>query len=381
MNLKKYKLVVVGAGLFGSVIAEQASRNGIKVAVIESRNHIGGNCYTETDPVTGINVHVYGAHIFHTNNRDIWDYINQFTEFNGYRHTVKSKSNGKTYSMPINLDTINSFYNCNYTPMQAKAWLDDMRSRYANPDPENFEEQAMALIGPELYQAFIKGYTLKQWETDPKELPASIIRRLPVRTNYNDSYFFDQWQGIPVNGYTPIFERMLTHENIDLYLNTQWEDIKPLITDQLVIYTGAIDRYFDYCYGDLNWRTLDFKLRTEPVEDYQGCVALNYADLDVPYTREIEHKHFHPEKKTAGNATIVSQEYSRTALRQDTPYYPVNTPADKELFSKYQLLSESETNVIFGGRLGEYMYYDMHQVIGSALACYRNKVSQRIQPD
>lgn len=381
MNLKKYKLVVVGAGLFGSVIAEQASRNGIKVAVIESRNHIGGNCYTETDPVTGINVHVYGAHIFHTNNRDIWDYINQFTEFNGYRHTVKSKSNGKTYSMPINLDTINSFYNCNYTPAQAKAWLDDMRSRYANPEPENFEEQAMALIGPELYQAFIKGYTLKQWETDPKELPASIIRRLPVRTNYNDSYFFDQWQGIPVNGYTPIFERMLTHENIDLYLNTQWEDIKPLITDQLIIYTGAIDRYFDYCYGDLNWRTLDFRLRTEPIEDYQGCVAMNYADLDVPYTREIEHKHFHPEKKTVGNVTIVSQEYSRTALRHDTPYYPVNTPADKELFSKYQLLGESETNVIFGGRLGEYMYYDMHQVIGSALACYRNKVGQRIQPD
>ena len=377
MNLEQYDLVVVGAGLFGSVTAEQASRAGHHVLVIDSRNHIGGNCYTENDLETGINVHKYGAHIFHTNNREIWDYINQFTEFNGYRHTVKTKSNGRTYSMPINLSTINDFYKTDYTPEQAQTWLNHMREKYANPDPKNFEEQAMALIGPELYHAFIKGYTVKQWETDPTQLPASIIRRLPVRTNYNDSYFFDQWQGIPVDGYTPIFERMLTHENIDVRLNTTWEDIKVLIDTQLVVYTGAIDRYFDYCYGELKWRTLDFVTKTLPVQDHQGCVAMNYADVDVPYTREIEHKHFHPEKKSTAS-TVVTTEYSRSATKSDTPYYPVNTAEDKEKFSKYQALAESESNVVFGGRLGEYMYYDMHQVIGSALACYRNKISERL---
>jgi UDP-galactopyranose mutase len=376
MNFDKYDLVIVGAGLFGSVTAEQASRNGYRVAVIDARSHIGGNCYTENDAETGINVHKYGAHIFHTNNREVWDYINQFTEFNGYRHTVKTKSKGKTYSMPINLSTINSFYNTDYTPEQAQAWLTKMRSYYANVEPKNFEEQAMALIGPELYHAFIKGYTLKQWETDPRQLPASIIKRLPVRTNYNDSYFFDQWQGIPVDGYTPIFERMLTHDNIDVFLNTDWDTVKDSVT-QLVVYTGAIDRYYNYCYGDLTWRTLDFDTKTLPVADHQGCVAMNYADLDVPYTREIEHKHFHPEKKT-GNATVVTTEYSRLATRQDTPYYPVNTTEDKEKFSKYQALAESESRVIFGGRLGEYMYYDMHQVIGSALACYRKRILPRL---
>jgi UDP-galactopyranose mutase len=375
-----FEVVVVGAGLFGSVVAEQISTQlDQRVAVIESRDHIGGNCYTETDPETGINIHKYGAHIFHTNNREVWDYINRFTEFNGYRHTVKTRSNGKTYSMPINLSTINSFYNQDYTPAQAQDWLDHMRQLYANADPKNFEEQAMALIGPELYHAFIKGYTLKQWETDPKELPASIIKRLPVRTSYNDSYFFDQWQGIPVDGYTPIFERMLAHKNIQVFLNTTWESVRQHVGNKLVIYTGAIDRYYDYCYGDLNWRTLDFELRTEAVEDYQGCVAMNYADIDVPYTREIEHKHFHPERKNTVNKTVIGREFSRTATRADTPYYPVNTEADKKRFGQYQSLAESESHVIFGGRLGEYMYYDMHQVIGSALACFKKKIQPRLR--
>jgi UDP-galactopyranose mutase len=370
------KVIVVGAGLFGSVVAEQLSRAGHQVTVIDSRDHVGGNCYTETDAETGINVHKYGAHIFHTNNKEVWDYINQFTEFNRYKHKVKSRVGDKTYSMPINLDTINSFLNQHFTPEDARVWLKHQQQNIT--DPKNFEEQAIALIGPDLYQAFIKGYTLKQWETDPTLLPASVARRLPVRTNYDDSYFHDLWEGIPVDGYTPIFERMLAHENITMLLNTKWEDVKDQVTDQLVVYTGAIDKFYDYQFGKLNWRTLDFEYRTESVDDYQGCVAINYADKEVPYTREIEHKHFHPERKTVANKTIVSREYSRAAGPQDTPYYPVNTEQDRLVFNKYRELADAEPNVIFGGRLGEYMYYDMHQVIGSALACYRNKISKRI---
>lgn len=374
---EKFDVVVVGAGLFGSITAEQASRDGYRVAVIESRGHIGGNCYTYNDPLTGINIHQYGAHIFHTDNRQVWEYINRFTEFNGYKHKVKARVGNDTYSLPINLDTINQFFKKNYTPTQAQQWIDSVRA-VATKDPKNFEEQAIALIGQELYAAFIKGYTLKQWETDPKLLPASVARRLPVRTNYNDSYFKDRWEGIPVDGYTPIFERMLDHENIQVFLNTRWEDVKQHVRQQLVVYTGAIDRYYDYCFGDLNWRTLDFVYRTEPVDDYQGVVAMNYADLQVPYTRDIEHKHFHPEKKTAPGMTVIGREYSRSATRTDTPYYPVNTEQDRAKFNQYRELAEKETGVVFGGRLGEYMYYDMHQVIGSALACYKNKISERL---
>lgn len=375
---ENFDIVVVGAGFFGSVVAEQASRDGYKVAVIERRPHIGGNCYTEDDTETGINVHKYGAHIFHTNNKNIWDYINQFTEFNGYIHKVKTKSNGKIYSMPINLDTINSFFGTEKSPEEATQWLNELRKQFSNTVPKNFEEQALALIGPDLYSAFIKGYTLKQWEIDPTKLPASIIRRLPVRTNYNDRYFNDRYEGIPINGYTPIFMRMLDHPNIEIFLNTAWEDVKKHTDNKLVIYTGAIDQYYDYCYGNLNWRTLDFHLRIEEVDDYQGCSALNYADQSVPYTREIEHKHFLPEKQTVKNKTIVSREYSRMASVDDTPYYPVNTEEDRIKFNLYKEKAEQESNILFGGRLGEYMYYDMHQVIGSALSTYKNKIKPRL---
>ena len=376
---KKFNLVIVGTGLFGSIVAEQASKDGYCVLIIDSRNHIGGNCYTEFDKETGINIHKYGPHIFHTDNKPVWDYINQFTEFNTYRHIVKSRIGDEVYPIPINLDTINKFFGKTYTPEQAREFLEEARIK--NPNPKNFEEQAMALLGKDLYNAFICGYTAKQWETDPTKLPASVARRLPVHTDYNTSYYPNnsKYQGIPVDGYTPIFERMLAHENIEVRLNTTWESIKDLLDPgQLVVYTGPIDAYFNYCYGQLLWRTVDFEYRTELVEDYQGCAAVNYPEESVPWTREIEHKHFHPERKTTPGKTVVNREYSRAATKEDTPYYPVNTEEDRIKFKQYKELADSEPNVIFGGRLGEYMYYDMHQVIGAALSAYKYKIKLKI---
>ena len=376
---KKFNLVIVGTGLFGSIVAEQASKDGYSVLIIDSRNHIGGNCYTEFDKETGINIHKYGPHIFHTDNKPVWDYINQFTEFNTYRHIGKSRIGDEVYPIPINLDTINKFFGKTYTPEQAREFLEEVRIK--NPNPKNFEEQAMALLGKDLYNAFICGYTAKQWETDPTKLPASVARRLPVHTDYNTSYYPNnsKYQGIPVDGYTPIFERMLAHENIEVRLNTTWESIKDLLDPgQLVVYTGPIDAYFNYCYGQLLWRTVDFEYRTELVEDYQGCAAVNYPEESVPWTREIEHKHFHPERKTTPGKTVVNREYSRAATKEDTPYYPVNTEEDRIKFKQYKELADSEPNVIFGGRLGEYMYYDMHQVIGAALSAYKYKIKLKI---
>lgn len=367
-------LVVVGAGFFGAVVAEQASKDGYRVAVIEARDHIGGNCYTEFDTETGINIHKYGSHIFHTDNKEIWDYVNQFTEFNNYRHICKTSHQGTVYPMPINLDTINKFTGVEHTPAEAAQWLEEQKVQF--DDPKNFEEQAMALLGAKLYNAFIRGYTQKQWETDPKELPASVARRLPVYTNYNTDYYpnNNKYQGIPINGYTPIFEKMLSHENITVHLNTRWEDVKSLAREKLVVYTGPIDAFYDFCYGHLNWRTLDFEYRTEHTDDYQGVSVLNYPDMDVPWTREVEHRHFHPERQVVKGKTVIGREFSRAAKEHDTPYYPVKTAEDMEMYNLYRGLVDNEKNVIFGGRLGEYMYYDMHQVIGSALAAYRKRI-------
>lgn len=374
---REFNLIIVGSGLFGSVVAEQASRAGYRVAVVEGRANIAGNCYTADDPNTGINIHHYGPHIFHTSNQKVWEYINQFTEFNTYRHKCRIQVGDKQYSMPINLDTINNFFGANLTPAQAEEFL--ARKRVPIVDPKNFEDQALALIGPEMYQAFIRGYTLKQWETNPQELPASVARRLPVRTSYNDRYYNDTWEGIPVAGYTPIFEKMLTHPNIKVFLNTEWHSVQEHAQDKLVVYTGAIDRYYDYCYGELAWRTLDFDLQTHNVNDYQGITQVNYGDASVPHTRIIEHKHFHPERKDyPKDQTIIGVETSRLAKRGDTVYYPVNRPEDQAKYLQYKAKAEQEPNVIFGGRLGEYMYYDMHQVIGSALATWKNKIAARL---
>jgi UDP-galactopyranose mutase len=373
---KDFDLIVVGSGIFGAVTAEQASREGFKVAVVESRNHIGGNCYTEDDPETGINVHKYGPHIFHTSNERIWKYINQFTEFNNYHHRVRGVWNDRSYGIPITLDTINSFFNENFTPAEAERFIDSIRTH--NDDPTNFEEQALARIGPQLYNAFIRGYTIKQWEKNPTLLPASVARRLPVRYNYNDSYYYDKWQGIPVDGYTPIFERMLNHENIQVFLNTDWFSVADQAGNIPVVYTGPIDRFYNYQHGRLTWRTLDFKFEVKETGDYQGIAAMNFPSQAVPYTRCIEHRHFHPERDYPKDRTIINYEYSRTAEPGDTEYYPVNTDEDKTRFELYRTQADQEPNVVFGGRLGEYMYYDMHQVIGSALSAYEKKVKIKL---
>lgn len=374
-----FDIVIVGSGLFGSVIAERASRNGYRVAVIEARNHIGGNCYTENDPETGINIHKYGPHIFHTDSELVWNYITQFSEFNNYQHVSKSRVGNKTYPIPINLETLNKFFGVDMSPTAATALLNKLRLDI--PNPQNFEEQALSVVGRELYDAFLYGYTIKQWDTDPKMLPASVAKRLPVRTDYRTSFYpsKERYQGIPVDGYTPIFEKMLTHDNITLFMNTTWESVKgQMHPDQLIVYTGPIDRYYDYQFGELNWRTLDFETRTESVNDYQGVAAMNHPDISTKWTREVEHKHFHPERNTLPNKTVVTREFSRKATRTDTPYYPVKTTQDIEAYNKYRELADAETNVIVGGRLGEYMYYDMHQVIGSALACYKNKIQAKL---
>jgi UDP-galactopyranose mutase len=373
---KDFDLIVVGSGIFGAVTAEQASREGFKVAVVESRNHIGGNCYTEDDPETGINVHKYGPHIFHTSNERIWKYINQFTEFNNYHHRVRGVWNDRSYGIPITLDTINSFFNENFTPAEAERFIDSICTH--NDDPTNFEEQALARIGPQLYNAFIRGYTIKQWEKNPTLLPASVARRLPVRYNYNDSYYYDKWQGIPVDGYTPIFERMLNHENIQVFLNTDWFSVADQAGNIPVVYTGPIDRFYNYQHGRLTWRTLDFKFEVKETGDYQGIAAMNFPSQAVPYTRCIEHRHFHPERDYPKDRTIINYEYSRTAEPGDTEYYPVNTDEDKTRFELYRTQADQEPNVVFGGRLGEYMYYDMHQVIGSALSAYEKKVKIKL---
>lgn len=368
-------IVVVGAGLFGSVIAERASRDGLKVLVLESRKHIGGNCYTEDDAKTGINIHRYGPHIFHTSNEKVWNYVNQFTEFNGYRHQCMSRVGKELYSMPVNLQTINQYFKKNWTPAQAKLFFQGYADAYDNP--QNFEEQAIALLGNDLYQMLFREYTIKQWDKDPKELPASVARRLPVRYNYNSRYYNDTWEGIPVKGYTPIFEKMLTHPNIEVILECDYFQIRHMIpASKLVVYTGPIDRFFDYKYGILNWRTCDFNFTTFNVEDWQGVTQINYPTLSIPYTRTIEFRHFHPERNYTKEATVVSFEYSRAASMKDTPFYPVNTQSDHQKYSLYHLEAKQLTNTIIGGRLGEYMYYDMHQVIGAALNTYDKRIKQ-----
>lgn len=377
MKSKNKSIIVVGSGLFGSVIAHQASLHGIHVSVIESRNHIGGNCYTEDDPETGINVHKYGPHIFHTSNTEIWNYINQFTGFNQYKHKCLSSVNGKMYSMPINLATINAINDSSFIPTSAKFWLESQKIK--NDNPSNFEEQALALVGEKLYKSFIYGYTKKHWGCEPTNLPSSYAKRLPVRTNYNDRYYNDIYEGIPLNGYTPIFEKMLNHPNIEVVLNTDWFDVRNEKDERLVVYSGAIDRLYDYCHGRLGWRTLDFEFSVLGVDDFQGVTQVNYPSLNVPYTRIIEHKHFHPEKNYHSGKTIIGIEFSREAKDDDTPYYPINSEEDRKKYKLYKKMVDEEKNMIVGGRLGEYMYYDMHQVIGSALSIWRNKIKHKME--
>jgi UDP-galactopyranose mutase len=355
--------LIVGSGLFGSVFAQQAKEAGRSVRVIEKRDHIGGNCFSHEFEDTKIIVHAYGTHIFHTSDPDIWRYVNRFSEFNRYQHRVLTTHRSKVYSMPINLGTVNAFYNVNLRPAEVENFLASKRGNIANP--RNLEEKAISLIGRDLYEAFIRGYTKKQWGCDPKHLPASIITRLPVRSSYHDSYFDDLYQGIPVAGYTPIFERMLDRIPIDLDTDFLADQGYWRSRAHKIVYTGPIDAYFGYEHGRLNWRSVRFETEKLASDDFQGTSVMNYADEDVSFTRIHEPKHLHPERTFPRGQTVVMREYS--LIDNDRPYYPVNFDEDKATLAKYRSLQEREKATLFGGRLAQYRYYDMHQVIGSAL--------------
>ena len=374
-------LVVVGSGLFGLTIAEQADTElGLKVALLDRRSHIGGNAYSEKEKQTGIEVHRYGAHLFHTSNERVWEYVNRFTEFTNYVHRVYTRHNGIVYPMPINLGTINQFFNAAYSPAEAKALIAEQAGELAGTDPQNLNDKGISLIGRPLYEAFIKHYTAKQWQTPPEELPASIISRLPVRYNYDNRYFNDKYEGLPVDGYAAWLERMAAHPNIEVHLNTDFFEpghqySRENVLGQIpVVYTGPVDRYFDYAEGDLSWRTIDLEEEVLPIEDFQGCSVMNYPDADVPFTRIHEFRHFHPERDYTKDATVIMREYSRFANKGDEPYYPVNTSVDREKLLAYRDLAKGENNVLFGGRLGTYKYLDMHMAIGAALSMFDNKI-------
>jgi UDP-galactopyranose mutase len=367
--------LIVGAGFFGSVIAERiANSSNNKVIVIDKRSHIGGNCYSILDEETGIEIHKYGTHIFHTSSKKVWDYITQFTEFNGYYHQVLTTYKGKVYQMPINLETINDFYGFDLKPYEAREFLETEIAKEGNLEPVNLEKKAISRFGKPLYEAFIRGYTVKQWDKNPKELPPSIINRLPLRYNYNENYFDNaRWQGLPLQGYTKVFKNILKSPNIHVELNCDYfEHKKEIKVKKKTIFTGPIDRYFDYAYGKLSWRTSIFKKEIVDIEDYQGTAVMNYADLDVPYIRIHEPKHLHPERNYPISKTVIFYETSKSD--SNNPYYPINTKKDQMLLKKYQKKAKMEIGVIFGGRLGDYAYYDMDKTINSALETYEKKI-------
>ena len=375
-------LVVVGSGLFGLTVAERAARElGLKVTMIDRRPHLGGNAYSENEERTGIEVHRYGAHLFHTSNERVWEYVNRFTQFTNYVHRVYTRHQGEVYPMPINLGTINQFFRAAYSPGEARELIREQAGELAGTDPQNLNDKGIQLIGRPLYEAFIKHYTGKQWQTDPKDLPASIISRLPVRYTYDNRYFNDTHEGLPVDGYTAWLERMADHPNIDVRLDTDFFDdsqefSKSNVVGQVpVVYTGPVDRYFDYAEGDLSWRTIDLEEEVLDIEDFQGTSVMNYPDADVPYTRIREFRHFHPERDYTKDATVIMREFSRFAEKGDEPYYPVNTSEDREKLLAYRDLAQGESSVLFGGRLGTYKYLDMHMAIGSALSMVDNKIA------
>lgn len=377
-------LLVVGSGFFGLTIAERAAEQGLDVLVIDRRSHIGGNAYSVAEPETGIEVHQYGAHLFHTSNEPVWDYVNRFTAFTDYRHKVYTNHRGVIYPLPVNLGTINQFFQAAHSPAEARALIAEQSAEIATGEASNLEEKGISLIGRPLYEAFIKGYTAKQWQTDPVDLPAEVISRLPVRYTYDNRYFSDTYEGLPVDGYTAWLERMADHPRIEVRLNTDFFDPTQPANKQStvgrvpIVYTGPIDRYFDYEEGELTWRTLDFEQQVLGIGDFQGTSVMNYADADVPYTRIHEFRHFHPERKHyPDDKTVIMREFSRFATRDDEPYYPVNTPDDRARLLRYRELESGEADVFFGGRLGTYQYLDMHMAIASALTMWKNKVSER----
>lgn len=375
LNLREIRFLVVGAGFYGAVVAEHIARElGQKVVVIDKRDHVGGNCHSQVDPATGIEYHTYGTHIFHTRNPAVWSYVERFTQLNAYRHQVLATYKNRVYQMPINLETINTFYGVNLKPFEVREFLEREIGSEVYESPRNLEERAISLVGRPLYEAFLKGYTEKQWGRDAKDIPASVIQRLPFRTNYDENYFFDSWQGIPIDGYSALFERMLDHPNIEVALGLDFMDLKNQVPpDCLVVYSGTIDRFFHYAHGRLDCRTLRFESEVLDVPDYQGTSVMNYTEREVPYTRIHEPRHLHPERESHPEKTLIIREYSEASLG-DSPYYPIPSPENDRRLALYARERESHPNVHFGGRLGDFKYYDMDVTIDRAMNAYSTTI-------
>ncbi len=357
----KYDYLIVGAGLFGATFAQNAREAGKRVLVIDKRSHVGGNIYTED--IEGIQVHKYGAHIFHTNERRVWEYVNRFAEFNRYTNSPMANYHGELYSLPFNMLTFNKMWGV-VTPKEAQDKISEQREKSGILTPKNLEEQAITLVGSDIYEKLIKGYTEKQWGRSCRELPAFIIKRLPVRFTYDNNYFNALYQGIPVEGYTAMIEKML--EGIEVRIGVDYLENREMMcaVAEKIVYTGAIDAYYDYCYGALNYRSIRFETEVLDIENYQGNAVINYTDAETPYTRIIEHKHF---VFGMQEKTVISREYSQEWTPETEPYYPINDESNNALYEKYKALAAKEEKVIFGGRLGQYRYYDMDAVILSAL--------------
>jgi len=365
-QLQSADLVVVGAGFYGATIAERAAARGLKVLVLDRRHHLGGNAFTETHAETGIEIHRYGPHLFHTPNAEVWTYLNRFTAFTDFQLRVWSSHRGQLYPLPINLSTISQFFGRHLSPSEARALIATQAQGLDPNTATNLEDKAIASIGRPLYEAFIRDYTAKQWHTDPRALPAATISRLPVRFTLDNRYFSDRFQGLPVDGYTPIFERMLQSPNITIRLGVDWFDLTPP-AGKPIVYTGPIDRYFGYAEGRLGWRTTAFETETVAVGDFQGTAIINYPDAAVPFTRIAEYRHFYPERPYPEDRTVIVREYPRFASGDDEPFYPIDTAEDRARLARYKARAAAEPDVLFGGRLGTYRYLDMHQAIAMAL--------------
>ncbi len=372
----RYDYLIVGAGLFGSIFAYEAHKAGKKVLVVDRRGHVGGNIYTkETE---GIQVHQYGAHIFHTSDQEVWDYVQQFAQFNRYTNSPVARYKDELYNLPFNMNTFSKMWGVS-TPEEAKEIIERQIREAGIAEPKNLEEQAISLVGRDIYEKLVMGYTEKQWGKRATELPSFIIRRLPVRFVYDNNYFNDKYQGIPVGGYTQMIEKML--EGIEVRLCTDFLEDREELASQAdkIVFTGMIDAYYGYCYGELEYRSLRFETETLPIENYQGNAVVNYTEYEIPYTRIIEHKHFEFGCQggygntgiPANQKTVITREYPAAWAKGDEPYYPMNDERNNALYEKYRRLADKEERVIFGGRLGMYRYYDMHQVVAEALKCVR----------
>ena len=368
-DFSSFDMVIVGSGFFGATIAERcATELGLKVCVLERRSHIGGNAWSEIDSETGVEVHIYGSHLFHTSSETVWTYVNRFSGFSNYRHRVIVRHKDRFFTMPMNLGTLSTLFGRFLSPADARALIAEEVAASGITTPANLEEKAISLVGRSMYEAFIKGYTAKQWQTDPRDLPPDIITRLPVRMTFNDFYFADRYEGLPLLGYAEVFNRMLRRDGITVLLDTDYFEIRDRVPASMpLVFTGPIDRFFGYKAGVLGWRTLDFEREVMQVGDFQGASVVNYPDPDVGFTRIHEFRHLHPERTYQNERTVIFREFSRFAGEADEPYYPIDRLADKDRYDAYRAMAEAEPHVIFGGRLGTYRYLDMHQAIGAAL--------------